>query len=155
MDLNIESSLYYLQEIYHECKKYENGKMEYKKWIQERVTEKYCHKVNATIKKIDILCEMAHRITILNYLKRIGWIEKDETYVSLMETNKFVQFMKQRNETLSFYMNTKIESLEKNYQIFDPLNQWNPNLFEDGNDLDDKLEKEFLQGIMYLHSPSF
>jgi hypothetical protein len=148
MDLNIESSLYYLQEIYHECKKYENGKMEYKKWIQERVAEKYCHKVNITVKKIDILCEMAHRISILDSMKRIGWIEKDNMYVSLNETNLFVKFMKERNESLSLYIDRKMESLEKNYQMFDRLNLWNPNLFEDGNELDDELEKEFLQGII-------
>ena len=146
----MESSLYYLQEIYLECKRNENRKMEYKKWIEDKVAEKYCSKVNSTIKKVDILCEMAHRIAVLDYLKRIGWIEKDDRYVSLIETNEFVIFMKQRNEILSIFIEKKMDSLERNYQMFDRLNQWNPHVFDDGYELDDELEKEYLNGITDL-----
>ncbi len=150
MELNIESSLYYLQEIYLECKRNENRKMEYKKWIEEKVTQKYSSKVNHTVKKIDILCEIAHRMAVLDYLKKIGWIEKDNQYVSLVETNQFVEFIKNRNETLSIFIDKKIDSLETNYQMFDRLNQWNPNIFDDGYELDNELEKEILSQIKDL-----
>jgi protein-arginine kinase len=150
MELNLESSLSYLQEIYQECKRNENKKMEYKKWIKEQVAEKYCSKVNITVKKMDILCEMAHRIAVLDYLKRIGWIEKDNQYISLVETNDFVKFMINRNDTLLIYIDSKMNSLEKNYKMFDRLNEWNSNLFDDGYQLDDELEKEYLNDIMDL-----
>lgn len=130
--------------LYLECMKYENRGICYKTWVEERVKMRFMYHKRENIEKKDFMEIVNEEICFLEYFKSHGYLHQNGEFLSVPMNLNICTKWEDYDQRMIDHIKPFLDTIIKKYEII-VKNDWNPNVFDEYDDLTEEEERKIFQ----------